>query len=156
MTRVLVVHHDIDITDVEVDTLRRAGYEVDQCAGPIGALNPCPVLNGRPCWQVERADVVVYDLWATGDGRSELIEDLRDVHPDKPVVLTSPGLMLNWVESDGPHGVTPGPGASFSANGLAAAVETALARGASSESVGGPGPGRHDARRPYPTHMPRW
>jgi DNA-binding NtrC family response regulator len=155
MTRVLVVHHDIDIEDIEVDALRRAGYEVDQCAGPIGALNPCPVLNGQPCWQVERADVVVYDMLATGDGRSELIEDLRDVHPDKPVVLTSPGLMLNWVESEGPHGVTPAPGGSFSANGLAAAVETALASRDSSESEGSGGPNRHPAaRRPYP--MPGW
>lgn len=156
MKRVLVVHHDIDVADIEVDELRRAGYEVDQCAGPIGALSACPVLNGEPCWQVARADVVVYDMWANGDGRSELIDDLRDVHPDKPVVLTSPGLMLNWVESGGPHGVTPAPWAPTHTAGLAAAVETALARGASSESVGGPGPRRRDARRPYRTPMHRW
>ena len=27
MTRVLVVHHDVDLADQEVDTLRRLGYE---------------------------------------------------------------------------------------------------------------------------------
>jgi DNA-binding NtrC family response regulator len=155
MTRVLVVHHDIDIEDIEVDALRRAGYEVDQCAGPIGALNPCPVLNGQPCWQVERADVVVYDMWANGDGRSELIDDLREVHPDKPVVLTSPGLMSSWVESVGPHAVTPAPWAPTHTVELAAAVETALAQRARSEPIDGPGPKR-DAHRPYRTSMPRW
>ena len=27
MTRVLVVHHDVDVADIEVDDLRRAGYD---------------------------------------------------------------------------------------------------------------------------------
>jgi hypothetical protein len=85
----------------------------------------CPVLQGRPCWQVEAADVLVYDVWASGDGRRALIEDLRDLHPDKPVVLTSGGLMLDWVESRGPHGVTPALGPPDQTV-LAAAVEAAL------------------------------
>ena len=106
MTRVLVVHHDIDVADIEVDELRRAGYEVDQCAGPIGR-DACPVLHGEPCWQVDEADVLVYDMWASGDGHRELIEDIRDLHPDKPVVVTSPGLVLDWIETEGAHGVTP-------------------------------------------------
>ena len=101
MTRVLVVHHDLDMADIEVDGLRRAGYEVDQCAGPIGG-SPCPVLHGERCWQVEKADVLVYDVWASGDGAQDLIADLRDLHPNKPVVLTSPGMMLDWAESAGP------------------------------------------------------
>jgi hypothetical protein len=54
MTRVLVVHHDIDVSDIEVDALRRAGYEVDH-QGPRGG-SPCPVLHGERCWQVEKAD----------------------------------------------------------------------------------------------------
>lgn len=126
MTRVLVVHHDVDVADIEVDDLRRAGYEVDQCAGPIGGTD-CPVLHGRPCWQVEAADVLVYDAWASGDGRRALIEDLRDVHPDKPVVLTSGGLLLDWVEGQGRHGVTPALGPPDTTV-LAAAVEAALER----------------------------
>jgi hypothetical protein len=28
------------------------------------------------------------------------------MHPDRPVVLTSPGLALSWEESTGTHGVT--------------------------------------------------
>ena len=59
MTRVLVVHHDIDIGDLETDELRRAGYEVEQCMGPTAATHPCPVINGRPCPAAARADVLV-------------------------------------------------------------------------------------------------
>jgi len=125
MTRVLVVHHDVDVADIEVDELRRAGYEVDQCGGPH-AGGSCPVLNGEPCWQVDEADVLVYDMWASDDGGRELIEELRDLHPDKPVVVTSPGMVLDWVETDGAHGVTPVLGAPTRAE-LVSAVQAALA-----------------------------
>lgn len=127
MTRALVVHHDIDLADIEVDDLRRAGYEVDQCAGPSGGDGSCPVLRGEPCWQVEKADVLVYDVWASGDGGRRLIADLRELHPDKPVVLTSGGLLLDWVETEGPREVTPVLG-SPDQRSLAAAVEAALQR----------------------------
>ena len=95
MTRVLVVHHDLDMADEEVASMRRAGYEVDQCAGPTHALHACPVMRGLPCWQVDWADVVVYDEWAAGNGGGELTEDLRILYPDKPVVLTSLGASLS-------------------------------------------------------------
>ena len=89
MTRVLLVYHDPNVADVEGDGLRRAGYEVDRCAGPTGP-NACPVLDGRPCWQVEKADVLVYDTWDANFSHAEMIEDLLELHPDKPLVLTSP------------------------------------------------------------------
>ena len=74
MTRVLVVNHDTDLADEEVDSLRRRGYEVRECLGPIGAS--CPVLAGRGCDLVAWAEVVVYDAWATGEpeGAKGLIE----------------------------------------------------------------------------------
>ena len=138
MTRVLVVHHDHDVADIEVDELRRAGYEVDQCAGPIGN-DACPVLHGGPCWQVLDADVLVYDMWASGDGSRELIEDIRAIHPDKPVVLTSGGLVLDWIETAGPRGVTPAPGTP-SPSGLVSAVESALAAGTPHAAAADPTP----------------
>ncbi len=106
MTRVLVVHHDLDLAGQEVDSLRRYGYDVSECSGPT--KNRCPVLAGHPCDLAERADVLVYDVWASGDadGSRTLIENIRDIHPDTPVVLTSPGLELSWEEESGPHGVT--------------------------------------------------
>jgi hypothetical protein len=143
MTRVLVVHHDVDVADIQVEDLRRAGYEVDQCAGPIGG-DACPVLHGKPCWQVAEADVLVYDAWASGDGRRALIEDLRELHPDKPVVLTSGGLLLDWVEGEGPHQVTPALGPPDQGV-LAAAVEAALHSGT-------PTPAAKAAPHPWP----RW
>ncbi len=106
MTRVLVVHHDLDLAGQETDFLRRLGYEVTECAGPT--RNRCPVLTGQPCDLAERADVLVYDVWASGDsdGSRVLIENIRETHPDRPIVLTSPGLALSWEESEGAHGVT--------------------------------------------------
>ncbi len=108
MTRVLVVHHDVDIADQEVDSLRRAGYEVVECVGPTGAGRPCPVLRGMSCALADRADVLVYDVWASGatGGGAQLIEHLREQYPDKPIVLTSPGLEPEWAESEGIYGVT--------------------------------------------------
>ena len=107
MTRVLVVHHDIDIADQEVDSLRRRGYDVQECSGPT--RNVCPVLAGQPCELAEKADVLVYDVFATGAGAdaSALIDNLRDLHPDIPVVLTASGMELDWVQTPGRHRITP-------------------------------------------------
>jgi DNA-binding NtrC family response regulator len=129
MTRVLVVHHDVDLADLEVDALRRAGYAVEQCSGPTHG-GPCPVLRGTTCWMADRADVLVYDVWASGDDGHALIEHLRDMYPDTPVVLTSPGMPLDWVETEGIHGVTPLLGAPTQQR-LVEAIETALAGRAS-------------------------
>jgi hypothetical protein len=105
MTRALVVHHDIDLADQEADSLRRFGYEVRQCSGPTG--NRCPILAGHSCGLAEDADVLVYDAFASGDadGARALIEGLRDIHPDVPIVLTTPGLSLEWMADTGPRRV---------------------------------------------------
>ncbi len=135
MTRVLVVHHDIAIGDQEADSLRRAGFEVEQCQGPIGGA-PCPVIAGRTCAAADRADVLVYDVWATGesDGGRRLIEGLRELYPDVPVVLTAPGMELDWVETSGPHGVVPLVGAPTTAR-LTEAIGRALETAATPAAV---------------------
>ncbi len=127
MTRVLVVNHDIDLADEEVDSLRRRGYDVVECLGPIGAH--CPILAGRPCTLAEEADVLVYDAWVTGepDGAQRLIEGLRDIHPNVPVVLTASGIEPQWIETIGAHRVTPLVGTPTGPR-LAAAIEDAIAR----------------------------
>ena len=75
--------------------------------GPVGAR--CPVLSGRPCTLAEEADVLVYDAWATGEpeGAERLIEGLRELHPDVPVVLTATGIEPDWIELTGRHAVVP-------------------------------------------------
>jgi hypothetical protein len=132
MTRVLVVHHDIDLADQEADSLRRYGYDVRECMGPIGAH--CPVLAGHSCELAETADVLVYDAWATGepDGARRLIEGLRDLHPDIPIVLCATSMEPNWIELAGVHRVTPLVGSPTGVR-LAAAIEEAL-------SLAGPAP----------------
>ena len=126
MTHVLVVHHDPDMADQESDWLRRAGFSVEQCAGP--QYGPCPILHALPCPAVDNADVLVYDVWSTGDSESEqeLIELLRELHPDIPIVLTSPGLEFEWVRETGLHAVVPLIGAPSAAR-LVAAITEALA-----------------------------
>jgi len=125
MTRVLLVHHDIDLADQEADALRRHGYEVQQCMGPVGAR--CPILSGRTCSLAEDADVLVYDAWVTGepDGAQRLIEGLRDIHPDVPVVLVATALEPSWIETAGLHRVTPLVG-NPTGDRLAEAIERAM------------------------------
>lgn len=100
MTRVLVVDHDLDVAGQEADALRRIGYDVVECSGPT--RNVCPVPVGRPCDLVDGADVLVYDVWASGDaeGARALVRALRSGHPGTPIVLTSPGLPLTWEDDD--------------------------------------------------------
>jgi CheY-like chemotaxis protein len=127
MTRVLVVHHDIELADQEADSLRRLGYEPVQCSGPSGSA--CPVLRGEHCPDVHDADVLLYDVWSTtesGSGRT-LIEGLREMHPEIPIVLTAPGMELDWVETEGAHKVVPLVGAP-TAEKLDAAIKEALAK----------------------------
>jgi hypothetical protein len=90
MTRVLMVYHDAEVADIEADELRRNGYEVDRCAGPIGGA-PCPVLHGKACWQADRADVLVYDTFDSELHGENLVASLRAMHPNRPLVLTSSG-----------------------------------------------------------------
>ena len=125
MTRVLVVNHDTDLADEQVDSLRRRGYEVRECLGPIGGT--CPVLAGRGCDLVAWADVLVYDAWATGepDGARALVEGLRAIHPEVPVVLSAPGIEPDWIELVGPHRITPLVGDPTGPR-LAAAVDQAF------------------------------
>ncbi len=127
MTRVIVVHHDIDIGDQEVDSLRRLGYDPIGCSGPTGGS--CPVLRGEHCPAIHGADVLVYDVWSTsesGGGRT-LIEGLREMHPEIPIVLTAPGMELDWVEEEGIHKVVPLVGVP-TAERLDAAIKEALAK----------------------------
>lgn len=107
MTRVLVVNHELDLADQEVESLRRLGYEVVECSGPTH--NQCPIFDDRPCDLAERVDVMVYDAWASGDADSarDLILGLRAIHPDVPIVLTVSGMSLDWIDEEPAHGVVP-------------------------------------------------
>jgi DNA-binding NtrC family response regulator len=126
MSRVLVVHHDVDMADQEVDWLRHAGHLPVQCAGPTHG--PCPIFQGLPCPAVDDADVLVYDVWASGDSESEreLIKGLRELHPNIPIVLTAPGMEFDWIDESEFGSIVTLEGAPTSEL-LVAAVERALA-----------------------------
>jgi CheY-like chemotaxis protein len=125
MVRAVVVNRDPEAAERQADVLRRGGYEVEFCGGP--EHEPCPVLESLPCPLVDRADVLIYDAWVAGssDGGRQLIDDLRETYVDLPVVLTSVDGSLDWVETEGPHRVTPLVGEPTPET-LLAAVETAL------------------------------
>jgi len=125
MTRVLVVHHDNDMADQEADSLRRHGYTPFQCSGPN--YWSCPILAGRPCPAVADADVLVYDIWSAGNESQQLIEELRELHPDIPLVVVAQGMDQDWVETEGLHDVTPVLGVPTGER-LAHAIESALAK----------------------------
>ena len=126
MTRVLVVHHDVDLSDQEVAALQRRGYDARQCLGPIGAS--CPILSGYPCELAAGADVLVYDAFMTGEpeGARLLVEGMRELHPDLPIVLVSNSFEPEWVQTVGAHRVTPLIGHP-TGDRLAAAIEAAIA-----------------------------
>jgi DNA-binding NtrC family response regulator len=125
MVRAVVVNHDPALAAQQAEALRAAGYEVELCGGP--KQDPCPVLDSLPCPLVDRADVLIYDAWIAGtsDGGRQLVADLRETYVDLPVVLTSVDQSLSWVETEGPHRVTPLVGEPTPEE-LRAAVEHAL------------------------------
>jgi hypothetical protein len=127
MTRVLVVHHDIDLADQETDSLRRMGYEPVECAGP--SASPCPVLRGEECPDVAVADVLVYDVFSTAqpDGGQMLFDNLLRMYPDKPIVIQSLGMELDWSVAEEHGKVVPLVGAP-TAERLDAAIKEALAK----------------------------
>jgi hypothetical protein len=107
MARAVVVNQDVMQAELHADSLRAAGYEVELCGGP--GHEACPVLLGLPCPLADRADVLVYDAAVVDDPRaaSQLIADVRETYPDLPVVLTSADASVDWIETEGPHRVTP-------------------------------------------------
>jgi hypothetical protein len=141
MTRVLLVYHDPDVADIEGDDLRRAGYEVDRCAGPIGG-SPCPVLHGEPCWQVEKADVLLYDTYDSEFGHGVLVDDLLELHPDKPLVLTSE---IPAKDAGPQHEHERRPIVAPSRSDLVSAIELALRQRPSHEVARKPMPPRRSA-----------
>lgn len=126
MVTAVVVNKDPRLAAKHAQALRAAGYTVELCGGP--QQEPCPVTGDLPCPLVDRADVLVYDAWVAGgaDAGRQLIAELRETYPDLPVVLTSVGQGLDWVETEGPHRVTPLADDPSPAE-LKAAVESALA-----------------------------
>jgi DNA-binding NtrC family response regulator len=116
------------MADHEADALRRHGYTAVECSGPN--YWSCPILAGRECPAIEDADVLVYDAFSASSDSERLIEQIREIHPGVPLVVVDQGMPVNWIETEGEHGVTPLIGAPTGER-LAQAVEDALAHSVS-------------------------
>jgi hypothetical protein len=132
MVTVLLVNHNRDLADQAASWLSGRGHQVLQCPGP--GWVKCPILQGKPCQGAELADVLVYDAWSSGGPLAdrELIAGLRRLHPDRPLVLTSPGL-----EPD--LGLLPGEAEIFPVSGLRSARQLAAVVDAAAAAHRSPG-----------------
>ncbi len=64
------------------------GYSVQWCPGPDGPTGGrCPLVSTGHCDLVERADVVVSALGIDREPSRKVIEAIRGLHPETPVVI---------------------------------------------------------------------
>lgn len=112
--RVLIEDAGEDAGSPVVEGLRRAGFAVAVCPGPMGEAGAarCPLVEHGECPLVEGADVV---LWGLGLDRPESrreLEALRARHPRMPVLVrASAEEAARWAEAvAGAALVTPSAG----------------------------------------------
>jgi two-component system response regulator (stage 0 sporulation protein F) len=79
-TRVLVVDDEADARDLMTQVLSQAGYEVDEAADGFAAL--AKVSRYRP-------DLVLTDLRMPGMHGVDLLQRIRRVHMDVPVIIAT-------------------------------------------------------------------
>jgi CheY-like chemotaxis protein len=79
-TRILVVDDDADVRELIALVLTQSGYDVDDAADGFGALAKVP--HFRP-------DAVLTDLRMPGMSGTELLQRIRRIHGDLPVILAT-------------------------------------------------------------------
>jgi hypothetical protein len=124
MTRLLVVHPNPLVAWDRAAALEHAGYEVEICGGPAHA--GCPVIDDQACPLLDGADALIYDaaLGSTGEMRL-LVEHLRDMYADLPLVLIGAADASEWARVEGDQHVWHVPQVGTVAE-LVAVVEEAL------------------------------
>jgi CheY-like chemotaxis protein len=77
---VLLVESDASERERLGDALEQAGYRVIECPGPTFPEHTC--IGGRDgyCPLVERADVVVLDVWLAGDEVGTTSDELLELY----------------------------------------------------------------------------
>jgi len=107
--------------------LADAGYRVSWCPGPSGAAPSwCPLLGGHRCALVESADVVLCALGFSDASCRQVLEGLRRLHPDTPVIVETPmSQAVRWESLLQGHPVLPMPPSS---RAVIEDVEAALSR----------------------------
>ena len=86
--RVLIESTDPALAVSDFGAFAAAGMDVAFCHGPDHTPPECPVVRGDPCPLAAGADVILFDLGASG---GEVLEAARRLHPATPVVVRGGG-----------------------------------------------------------------
>ncbi len=80
MFKILVVEDEVQLNQLFCKTLRRNGYEVLSAADALKALDML---------ETEMVDMVISDVMMPGMNGFELVEQLRELYPDMPIMLVT-------------------------------------------------------------------
>ena len=69
-----------------LEAARMSECEVAHCTGPRPGM-PCPVLRGAPCQVIAGSDVLVASLGLDTDLGRRILNGVRELHPEVPVVV---------------------------------------------------------------------
>lgn len=91
--RVLLENPDGDAGLVAAAALRRAGYAVAICPGPVEEGRPpgrCPLVAHEGCALADGADVIVTSLGLDYAENQDVVRALRAHYPETPLVVEAP------------------------------------------------------------------
>jgi hypothetical protein len=89
--RVLVENADSGVGFAMQELLKNAAFDVQYCGGPDRLRgHRCPLVTEGRCSLVEGADVVVHSLNLDRPDHAAVLQGIRDLHPDTPVVVEVP------------------------------------------------------------------
>lgn len=122
--RVVIESRREAAAQAQAAALAEAGLDPVICSGPEGHGEGCPLLEGRPCDLVERADAVVYDLDLEVLEDRQVLRALGARHPSLPIVTERSTAEARRFSPDLGHCTVVVP---FSATHTTDAVVAALA-----------------------------
>ncbi len=88
--RVLIENPDDGGGLAEAAILRRAGYSVAVCPGPLPRGRPaagCPLLVDEPCALANGADAIVTSLGLDRPRTRDVVRALRRLYPETPLII---------------------------------------------------------------------
>lgn len=93
--RVLIEEQDAELRAAMAATLRDAGYQTAECAGP-GAHGDgrCPLVEGHGCGAVDHADAVLQVLVPSDEAMNGVRTALRAHDPDLAISVIAPAATV--------------------------------------------------------------
>jgi CheY-like chemotaxis protein len=122
---VLIESCDFVKRDVLTQVLSRNGYSVQACGGPEAMDAKCALVSTGTCEGVAGADVIVHSMRHSDHRNREVLHELREQHPDTPVVVEVPRPVVDQYPGDFENcRVVPQP---MTSNALLEALDEVLA-----------------------------